>query len=340
MRRTTVGTDAEASLTQAVYRLIHQHPSWLVEDIAGETGVSPAEVEAALDLLERLGLLAASTTAPGGYSAIDPEAALSRLFATEERQVTLHQQQLARTRESIRTIMSGFMRLRAEERGVVEIETLRSGSQVNAFIDDAVSMVQAHESTMHPGGIPPIEVMDDMLLRDQEVVSRGIQVRTLYARHIAEVPHMAEYLTEITRLGMEVRLAAHLPLRMLIFDEGLALLPIDPQDSSRGAFAIRGTELVRSLQTFFDFCWHDAVPLDRGGPDGAAVDVPLTAQEHLIIRMLAAGVKDETIARQLGVSARTLSRTISGLLDSLGVQTRFQAALKISEMGILEPSGS
>ncbi|MER8187961.1 helix-turn-helix transcriptional regulator [Kitasatospora sp. NPDC094015] len=306
-----------------------------MEDIAGDAGVSLAEVEAALDLLERLGLLAPSTTAPGGYSAIDPEAALSRLFATEERQVALHQQQLARTRESIHAIMSGFIRLRAEERGVVEIETLRSGSQVNAFIDDAVSMVQSHESTMHPGGIPPVEVMDDMLLRDQEVIGRGIEVRTLYARHVAEVPHMADYLAEITRLGMDVRISAHLPLRMLIFDEGLALLPIDPQDSSRGAFAIRGTELVRSLQTFFDFCWHDAAPLDRGRP-GAAVDVPFTAQEHLIVRMLAAGVKDETIARQLGVSARTLSRTISGLLDTLGVQTRFQAALKIAEMGILD----
>ncbi len=175
-----------------------------------------------------------------------------------------------------------------------------------------------------------------MLLRDQEVVDRGIRLRTLYARHVAEVGYMNDYLHELAALGVEVRLAAHLPMRMLIFDDDRALLPIDPADSSQGAFAIHGLELVRSLDTFFDFCWHDAIPLDRVAAEDKAVDTPLSPQEELIVRMLAAGAKDEAIARQLGISARTLSRALSNLLENLGVQTRFQAALKVAELGILQ----
>ncbi|MEU8837483.1 hypothetical protein, partial [Streptomyces sp900116325] len=208
-----------------------------MEDLAAAAaaGISVAEVESALENLEGVGLLAPSMATPGGYVAIDPDAALSRLFAAEERQVLRHQEQLDHTRDSIRAIMSDFMKLRADERGVLEIEMLRSGSQVNAFLDDAVSVVQSRECTMHPGGIPPVELMDDMLLRDSEVMSRGIKVRTLYAQHICDVPYMGGYLEAASRLGMEVRLAADLPLRMLLFDDNLALLPIDPQDSSQGA---------------------------------------------------------------------------------------------------------
>jgi DNA-binding NarL/FixJ family response regulator len=50
--------------------------------------------------------------------------------------------------------------------------------------------------------------------------------------------------------------------------------------------------------------------------------------------MLAEGVKDETIARQLGVSVRTLSRITSTLLKNLQVETRFQAGMKIVQLGL------
>ncbi|MFJ3707140.1 MULTISPECIES: LuxR family transcriptional regulator [unclassified Streptomyces] len=338
--RAGTGGSSDRPLAQVLYRLVHENPSWLAEDLAEAAGISAAEVESTLDSLEAISLLVPSTENPGGYVAIDPDAALSRLFAAEERQVSRHQEQLARTRDSIRAIMGDFMNLRSDGRDVVEIETLRSVSQVNAFLDDAVSLVKSRECTMHPGGIPPVELMDDMLLRDSEVMSRGIKVRTLYAQHIAEVPYMGEYLESASQLGMEIRLAAHLPLRMLLFDVSLALLPIDPQDSSQGAFAIRGIELVRSLQALFDFCWHNAAPLEQRSQNSRSQnphsEIEITVQEQLIIRMLAAGMKDESIARQLGVSARTLSRTISAFLDRLGVGTRFQAALKVADLGLLD----
>jgi len=44
--------------------------------------------------------------------------------------------------------------------------------------------------------------------------------------------------------------------------------------------------------------------------------------------MLGTGMKDEAVARELGISVRTLGRRMSGLLEALGARTRFQAGLQ------------
>lgn len=47
-----------------------------------------------------------------------------------------------------------------------------------------------------------------------------------------------------------------------------------------------------------------------------------------ILRLLAAGATDESIARHLGISGRTVQRRVRALMDDLGVQTRFQAGVQ------------
>jgi DNA-binding NarL/FixJ family response regulator len=43
--------------------------------------------------------------------------------------------------------------------------------------------------------------------------------------------------------------------------------------------------------------------------------------------MLSAGMKDESIARNLGVSSRTVGRRVAELMERLGVRTRLQAGV-------------
>jgi DNA-binding NarL/FixJ family response regulator len=49
--------------------------------------------------------------------------------------------------------------------------------------------------------------------------------------------------------------------------------------------------------------------------------------------MLAAGAKDEQIARALGVSLRTVRRRVAALLADLGVRSRFQAGVEAMRRG-------
>ncbi|TDO44967.1 regulatory LuxR family protein [Kribbella sp. VKM Ac-2527] len=51
----------------------------------------------------------------------------------------------------------------------------------------------------------------------------------------------------------------------------------------------------------------------------------LTNRQILIGRLMATGAKDAAIARQLGLSLRTVRAEISALIAGLGARSRFQA---------------
>jgi DNA-binding NarL/FixJ family response regulator len=55
--------------------------------------------------------------------------------------------------------------------------------------------------------------------------------------------------------------------------------------------------------------------------------------DRQLVEMLAAGAKDEQIARALGVSLRTVRRRVAALLADLGVRSRFQAGVEAMRRG-------
>ena len=81
--------------------------------------------------------------------------------------------------------------------------------------------------------------------------------------------------------------------------------------------------------------------LDNGaGRDsGASLDGPadeaLSAAELLLLTLLGDGLKDEAVARALGVSVRTVRRMVAELMHRLDARSRFQAALLAQRRGWL-----
>ena len=59
------------------------------------------------------------------------------------------------------------------------------------------------------------------------------------------------------------------------------------------------------------------------------------AEDAHLLALMAAGLKDEVVARQLGLSLRTVRRRIAHLMDELDADTRFQAGLEASRRGWL-----
>ncbi|GAA2837867.1 response regulator transcription factor [Kribbella solani] len=58
---------------------------------------------------------------------------------------------------------------------------------------------------------------------------------------------------------------------------------------------------------------------------GATAAKELTSRQVTIGRMMATGAKDAAIARDLGLSLRTVRSEISALIAGLGAKSRFQA---------------
>jgi DNA-binding NarL/FixJ family response regulator len=52
-----------------------------------------------------------------------------------------------------------------------------------------------------------------------------------------------------------------------------------------------------------------------------------------LLALLLAGLKDDAIARQLGLSTRTMRRRMKHLLDLLGADNRFQAGVQATRRG-------
>ncbi|MER7334059.1 MULTISPECIES: LuxR C-terminal-related transcriptional regulator [unclassified Micromonospora] len=92
------------------------------------------------------------------------------------------------------------------------------------------------------------------------------------------------------------------------------------------AIVVRPSPLLDGLVLLFDACWSRAVPL---GVDATALDV----QALQVLKLLAAGLQDEAIARQLGTTTRTVRRRVQDVLAALHAKSRFHAGVEASRRG-------
>jgi DNA-binding CsgD family transcriptional regulator len=117
---------------------------------------------------------------------------------------------------------------------------------------------------------------------------------------------------------------------MLVIRGTHAVLPEPLGFADEPRLLVRQPALVGALTYLFEAYWDQASPL----PD---LDVrrPRVDLRGNLLRQLAAGAKDEQIARTLGLSLRTVRRRVAELLIELGVDTRFQAGVEAVRRGWL-----
>jgi DNA-binding NarL/FixJ family response regulator len=66
--------------------------------------------------------------------------------------------------------------------------------------------------------------------------------------------------------------------------------------------------------------------------------IALTPRERAIVELLAQGHTDETAARELDLSRRTVGYALGGLMTRLGVDNRFQLGLALGAMRAATPA--
>jgi DNA-binding CsgD family transcriptional regulator len=266
---------------------------------------------------------------------IAPEIALLRLLEQERSRLRDHLHEADRSYSALETLAGSFLRAETVARTAdVEVEVLSDYRRIQQALEDISDTVQYSLCSMHPAARGR-EIPERALNRDRRQIAKGVQVRSIFSQRLTSVPEDAEHLGHKAELGVHVRLSPVVPMNMIIADHQFALLPVDPEDGSAGAILARGPALVRSYLALFEHCWHSATPfgvqdVDEQGGDG------LTEQQRAALQMLASGMKDEKIARSLGVSLRTVSRMLSDLMQELGASSRFEAGVKATRLGWLD----
>ncbi|MFE5539398.1 hypothetical protein ACFQ78_27090 [Streptomyces sp. NPDC056519] len=278
-------------------------------------------------------------------AAADPAAALRVLV--QRRQALLHQE--SAELESLRSYADRLAGLLPSGGAAgrpgppAGIESLTETEAVGARLDTMLGAAESEVLILDRMARPPQSPGRDCGWdegweagwgRVRGLLARGVTVRTVTDRRGNRFPEWAEELVALTELGLQARIGPRLPTRLVLVDRRTCLLPPSRSDGdgADGAALVFGASLLhRAALPLFESLWARATPVGR--PDG-----PLTADQRELLGLLASGLKDESIARRLGVHVHTARRRISRMLEDLDADTRFQAGVQAAIRGWLHPA--
>ncbi|WP_405856251.1 helix-turn-helix transcriptional regulator [Streptomyces sp. NBC_00090] len=262
---------------------------------------------------------------------IDPEIALLRLLHREREQLREHLDEADRAYGTLETLAGAFLRAGSLTRSDADVELLSDYRRIQQVLEDITDVIQHSLSSMHPTSLVR-EVAERVLSRDRRQIENGVRVRAMYSERVISTPEVAELLRRRVETGVEVRITPAVPMTMIIADAQFAMVPVDPAEPMAGAVLARGPALVRSYIALYEHCWHTASPYGDGSTPEQGGD-GLSEQQRAALTMLASGMKDEKIARGLGVSLRTVSRMLSELMQEMGATSRFEAGVRAHRLG-------
>jgi DNA-binding CsgD family transcriptional regulator len=182
--------------------------------------------------------------------------------------------------------------------------------------------------------VPPEENLDETT-----ALARGVAYRVVVERPHLERPGFFEDAAQSIRSGLQARVVERLPLRMAIADQEIALVPLmsaDDKDQGGGALLIHPSGLLDALLSMFDLVWQSAHQLVISADSvGEAEGDALEDVDAQILGLLLAGLTDQAIGNQLGLSLRTVQRRVSGLMERANVATRLQLGHQAARRGWL-----
>jgi DNA-binding CsgD family transcriptional regulator len=185
---------------------------------------------------------------------------------------------------------------------------------------------------------PPRQPESAQEAREGEMLDRRLRHRGV--RHLsvmsgpAPSPSDARVIEEWAAAGSPTRYSTSVPMRVLVFDGRVAFFALEAHDTRRGAYMTTASTLVQLACRLFDDVWQRALAMP-GLATPARTDRTAEEQQQRVLDLLAEGYPDERIARDMGVSTRTIGRAVAQLQTELGAHSRFQLALLAQQAGLI-----
>ncbi|MPY79890.1 MAG: hypothetical protein GEV04_15795 [Actinophytocola sp.] len=302
---------------ERLYVLLLDHPGLTQPAISRASGMSLGAAEQTIADLLAMGLL---TEEPGPvlrYWPVAPDVAIEALVAQQ-------QEELARARVAASVLRERVRQAAAQRHDdhINTVETVRGGAAAAQRLWQ--SQVAAERDVLAIGMPAAGRPADDREPVALSCLRRGVRYRALYSRAALADPGAAHAIRACVAAGGQARVAEP-PVQLLLVDGRVAVLPQYLDHGLSSAVVTRSAPVVAALSALAEVAWAQAAPMAFIS-DGPAIPAnSASADVAHLVPLLAAGCKDETIARQLGVSTRTLDRRVRVLMDELGAVTRFQA---------------
>lgn len=311
---------------RAAYELLVDRPAATLEELA--TMWTRAEpLAGVLAALEERAVICSTAGPPPRYGPVAPDVAFaSALTDFEER--------LDRARRHIGILDAAFQAKPAEHNAATVVEVVTGNRAIRQRLRQLQRGARTQVGCLAK---PPYFDNDGTTDAALELLGRAVACRTVYARSAIEHPGALATVERLSRAGQESRVLPDLPLTVYLVDDRHAVLPLrrgpaDFEPGTAGAAGTAGAEaavvvhpsaLLDALVKLFEGMWQRALPLhppveeQRTGVD-----------QQRLITLLLSGLTDEAIARQLGLSHRTVQRRVATFMADVGAHTRFQAGVK------------
>lgn len=294
------------------YAALARVPSASVEELALALGVDDLQ---AADVVEQLARRLLVVRRPGNRcAAVRPSVALGSLLARRE-------EDLGATRAALDELDDAFRSARPDVATDVVLDVAHGRDE----IADRMNQIQvtARSEVLSLVKAPVIASGSSDDGAEDDAVRRGVEYRVVLERSmLEEEPRLVEGIHRARAAGEQVRVAGHVPTKLFVVDREVALVPL----GGDSAVLLGAGGLVDALVALFEAVWERGQEVDLGPEEPDSDDVPL-------LTMLLAGLTDEAIARDLGISPRTLQRRVRGLLDLAGVDTRLQLGYVVAQRG-------
>ena len=322
---------------QTVYLALLEHFPASMAELRDR--VPGARVRQAVAALETAGLISRLTGQPARYQPAPPDMAFEVLVRAREQELQRVRLETARLAERFR---AGRGSGRPEE--VVEVVTTR-----DATLQRWQQLQRSARREVRSFDRPPYASKVLVNEAERDGLAAGVSFRAIYAREGLDLPGRLDAMRELVQAGEQARVTGELPVKMFLADDSIGLIPLeqrDRADSADSALVIHSSSLLDTLSALFESVWANAVPVRFGdaaplppGQDDAngsgARNGDGTDERRTLLGLLAAGLTDEAIGRQLGWHPRTVQRHVHRLMTELGAQTRFQAGLQAAHRGWL-----
>lgn len=300
---------------EAAYRLLVRTAGVEPAELAEELGVESEAARRALGSLLAKGLARAVPGEPDRFTAVAPDVALAALLHRRQEEVD-------RARQAVEQLTGEYLAhsRRREAAQLIEVITSRTAlrEQLRLLQDNARHEVVSLCRAGH------VAMTSQENIEELAALRRGVGYRVLYERALLEEPGMLINLADGIKLGEQARALPTLPVRMIIADGELGVLPLIQHTgglTQLTAALVRPSSLLDALKALFESLWERATPVSLTTPGS-----PLDSDHLYLLSLLVAGVPDKSIATQLKVSHRTVQRRITHLMEQAGAQTRMQLA--------------
>jgi DNA-binding CsgD family transcriptional regulator len=320
--RRPLATLGIADAEEIAYECLLAHVGATAQEIAGALRRPLQKTLRLLAAIETKGLATHSPERPRRYFPAAPDIAMEAMLLNR-------QQDLEEARARIQELKESAATHRRDEREqMVELIVSRE-AQLQAF--DHLRLGARHEIVCLTR--PPVLITTFGGAGEPERVAsrnpRVLERRCIIDQDYLELSGAVEAVRRDVENGEATRIFPRLPLKFVLADQRIALIPLDPELPDTPSLLVRSSALLDALYALFELLWQHAAPVTftrTGELSAIGRDAAIDEEGENLLALLAAGLNDKTIAHKLDISLRTLKRRISSLMRSHKVRTRFQLA--------------